>query len=58
MIGFLMFHGGLGICVNARVEDLRFENSNPKMNMQTQRLVLEFPCHVLVRCNMARASNP
>jgi hypothetical protein len=29
----LMFCGGLGACFDARVEDLGFEDSNPKMNM-------------------------
>jgi hypothetical protein len=30
---FRMFHGGLGTCVDARVEDLGFEDSNPLMDM-------------------------
>jgi hypothetical protein len=34
-IVFLMFHGGLGACVDARVEDLGFKESNPRMDMQT-----------------------
>lgn len=29
----LMLHGGIGACVDARVEDLRFELSNPRMEM-------------------------
>ena len=29
----LMLHGGLGACVDARVEDLRFEDSNLRMYM-------------------------
>jgi hypothetical protein len=29
----LMFHGGLGACVDARVEGLGFEDSNPRMDM-------------------------
>ena len=29
----LMLHGGLGACVNARVEDLGFEDSNLRMDM-------------------------
>jgi hypothetical protein len=33
VIVFLMFHGGLGVCVDARVEDLGFEDSNPRMDM-------------------------
>jgi hypothetical protein len=33
VIVFLMFHGGLGACVDARVEDLGFEDSNPRMDM-------------------------
>jgi len=44
----LMFVGGLGACVDARVEDLGFEDSNPTMDMWTQRLALELSCHVLV----------
>jgi hypothetical protein len=32
-IVLLMLHGGLGSYVYARVEDLRFEDSKPKMNM-------------------------
>jgi len=31
-IVLLMFHGGLSACVDARVEDLRFEDSNPRMD--------------------------
>jgi hypothetical protein len=30
---FLMIHGGLGACDDARVEDLGFEDSNPRMDM-------------------------
>lgn len=44
----LMFHGGIGSCVNARVEDLRFGNSNPRMDIVTWKLVLELSCHALV----------
>ena len=29
----LMCHGGLGACVDARVEDLGFEESSPRMDM-------------------------
>lgn len=29
----LMFHGGFFACVDARVEDLEFKNSNPRMDM-------------------------
>jgi hypothetical protein len=29
----LMFHGGLGTCVDGRVEDLGFEDSKPEMDM-------------------------
>jgi hypothetical protein len=29
----LMFHGGLGACDDARVEDLGFEDLNPRMGM-------------------------
>ena len=32
-IVLLMFHGGLGACVDTRVEDLGFEDSNPRMDM-------------------------
>jgi hypothetical protein len=32
-IALLMFRGGLGACVDARVEDLGFEDSNPRMDM-------------------------
>jgi hypothetical protein len=28
-----MFHGGLGTCIDAKVEDLGFEDSNPRMGM-------------------------
>jgi hypothetical protein len=30
---FLIIHGGIGACDDARVEDLGFEESNPKMDM-------------------------
>jgi hypothetical protein len=43
-IVLLMFHGGLGACVDARVEDLGFEDSNPRMDMKTWRLALELSC--------------
>jgi hypothetical protein len=33
IIVFLMFHGGLGACVDARVEDLGFGDSNPRMDI-------------------------
>jgi hypothetical protein len=33
VIVFLMFHGGLGACVDANVEDLGFGDSNPRMDM-------------------------
>jgi hypothetical protein len=29
----LMFYGVLGACVDARVENPRFEDSNPRMDM-------------------------
>jgi hypothetical protein len=32
-IGPLMFHGGLGVYIDARVEGLGFEESNPRMDM-------------------------
>lgn len=48
VIVFLMLHGGLSAYVDARVEDMRFQNSNPKMDMSIWRLVLEFSWHVLV----------
>jgi hypothetical protein len=44
----LMFHGDIGAYVDARVEDLRFEDSNPKMDMQIWRLALKLCCDVLV----------
>ena len=36
-------------CVDARVEDLGFEDSNPRMGMYTWWLALELSCHVLVQ---------
>jgi hypothetical protein len=33
LIVFLMFHGGLGACDDAIVEDLLFEDSNSIMDM-------------------------
>jgi len=33
VIVFLMFHGGLGACVDARVEDLGFKDSTPRMGL-------------------------
>jgi hypothetical protein len=33
VIVFLLFHGGFRACVDARIEDLRFEESNPRMDM-------------------------
>jgi len=30
---FLMTHGGLGTCYNVRVENLGFDDSNPRMDM-------------------------
>ena len=30
---FLMIHGGLGVFVDARDDDTKFENSNPRMDM-------------------------
>lgn len=34
VIESLMFNGGLGTCVNAGIEVLGFEDSNPRMGMQ------------------------
>jgi hypothetical protein len=45
---YLMFHGGLCACVDARVEDFRFEDSNPRMCTQIWRIVLELSRHVHV----------
>jgi hypothetical protein len=33
VIVFLMLHGGLGACHDARMEDLGFEDSNQRMDM-------------------------
>jgi hypothetical protein len=33
IIVFLVFHEGIGACVDARVEYLGFEDSNPRMNI-------------------------
>jgi hypothetical protein len=33
IIESLMFHGGIGACVDARVEFLGSEDSNPRMDM-------------------------
>lgn len=33
VIVYVMFHGSLGAWVEARVEDLRFENSTPRIDM-------------------------
>jgi hypothetical protein len=34
IIVFLMFHGGLGACFDVIVEQLGFEDSNPRMDRQ------------------------
>lgn len=53
-----MFHGVLSACVDARFEDLRFEDSNPGMGMKTWRLVLELSCMYLCDATWLGFVNP
>jgi hypothetical protein len=43
-----MFFGGLGACDDEIVEDLRFEDSNPKMGVWISWLALALYFHIFM----------
>ena len=58
VIVFLMLHGILDAYDDVRVEELGFEDSNPRTGKYIWRPTLDFSFHIRIRFNMARVRKP
>ena len=54
VLGFLMLHGSLDSYDDVRVEELGFEDSNPRRGKYIWRKTLDFSFHIHIRFNMDR----